>query len=211
VPTGQLLGYLISERGIEGNPKKIQAIINMQPPKMLRHVQQLTGRLAALSCFISKLSEKALPFYRLLQKTDNFRWIEEAQATFDDLKRRLSTSRVLVTPQEKEPMLLYIAATNQVVSSVLLVERVEDGKEHGVQRPLYYLSEVLSLTKQRYPHYQKLAYAIYMTGKKLPHYFECPSIVVVASNPVSSILNNLDTTGRVSLWGITLGPWEITY
>jgi ribonuclease HI len=108
-------------------------------------------------------------------------------------------------------MLLYIAATNQVVSSVLLVERAEEGKEHGVQRPVYYLSEVLSPTKQRYPHYQKLAYAIYMTGKKLPHYFECHSIIVVASNLVSSILNNPDATGCVSLWGITLGPWEITY
>jgi hypothetical protein len=50
-----------------------------------------------------------------------------------------------------------------------------------------------------------------MTGKKLPHYFECHSIIVVASTLVSSILNNPDATGRVSLWGITLGPWEITY
>jgi hypothetical protein len=158
-PTGQLLGYLISERGIEGNPEKIKAIISMQPSKMLRHVQQLTGRLAALSRFISKLGEKALPFYRLLRKIDNFTWTEEAQAAFDDLKRRLSTSPFLVTPREKEPMLLYIAATNQVVSSVLVVERAEEGKEHGVQRPVYYLSEVLSPTKQRYPHYQKLAYA----------------------------------------------------
>jgi hypothetical protein len=211
VPTGQLLGYLISERGIEGNPEKIQAIINMQPPKMLRHVQQLTGRLAALSRFISKLGEKALPFYRLLRKTDKFTWTEEAQAAFDDLKHRLSTSPILVTPREKEPMLLYIAATNQVVSTALVVERAEDGKDHGVQRPVYYLSEVLSPTKQRYPHYQKLAYTIYMTGKKLPHYFECHSIIVVASTPVSSILNNPDATGRVSLWGIILGPWEITY
>jgi hypothetical protein len=108
-------------------------------------------------------------------------------------------------------MLLYIAATNQVVSSTLVVERVEDGKEHEVQRPVYYLSEVLSPTKQRYPHYQKLAYAIYMTGKKLPHYFECHSIIVVASTPVSSILNNPDVIGHVLLSGITLGPWEITY
>jgi hypothetical protein len=113
----------------------------------------LTGHLAALSCFISKLGEKALPFYRLLRKTDKFTWIEEAQAMFDDLKRRLSTSLVLVTPREKEPMLLYIAATNQVVSSALVVEHTEDGKEHGVQRPVYYLSEVLSPTKKRYPHY----------------------------------------------------------
>jgi hypothetical protein len=75
---GQLLGYLISERGIEGNSEKIQAIFNMQPPKMPRHVQQLTGRLAALSRFISKLSKKDLPFYRLLRKMDNFTWTEEA-------------------------------------------------------------------------------------------------------------------------------------
>jgi hypothetical protein len=166
VPTGQLLGYLISEKGIEGNPEKIQAIINMQPPKTLRHVQQLTGRLATLSRFISMLGEKALPFYRLLRKTGNFTWTEEAQAAFDDLKRRLSTSPVLVTPREKEPMLLYIVATNQVVSSALVVERAEDGKEHRVQRPVYYLSKVLSPNKQMYPYYQKLAYAIYMIGKK---------------------------------------------
>jgi hypothetical protein len=103
-------------------------------------------------------------------------------------------------------MVLYIATMNQVVSSALVVERAEDGKEHGVQRLVYYLSEFLSPTKQRYPHYQKLAYAIYMIGKKLPHYFECHSIIVVASTPLSSILNYPDATGHVSLWGITLGP-----
>jgi hypothetical protein len=74
VPTGQLLGYLIFERGIEGNPEKIRAIIGMQPSQTLRHVQQLTGRLAALSRFISKLGEKALPFYQLLIKSDKFAW-----------------------------------------------------------------------------------------------------------------------------------------
>ena len=59
-----------------------------------------------------------------------------------------------------EPMLLYIAATMQVVSTVLVVERQEAGKVHGVQRPVYYLSEVLTPAKQRYPHHQKLAYAV---------------------------------------------------
>jgi hypothetical protein len=72
----------------------------------------LRGRLAALSRFISKLGEKTLPFNQLLRKTDKFAWTTEAQAAFDDLKRRLSTSPVLVTLHEKEPMLLYIAATN---------------------------------------------------------------------------------------------------
>jgi hypothetical protein len=154
-----------------------------------------------LNCFISKLREKALPFYRLLRKIEKFTWIAEAQAAFDDLKHCLSTSPVLVTPREKEPMLLYIAATNQVVSSALVVECAEEGKEHGVQRTVYYLSEVLSPTKQRYPHYQKLAYAIYMIGKKLPHYFDCHFIVVGASTLVSSIIKNPDAMGRVLAMG----------
>jgi hypothetical protein len=94
---------------------------------------------------------------------------------------------------------------------VLVVKHVEEGKAHGEQRPVYYFSEVLSPKKQRYPHYQKIAYAIYIMGKKLLHYFECHPIIVVASKPVSSILNNPDAMGRVSLRGITLVPWEITY
>ena len=58
-------------------------------------------------------------------------------------------SPVLVTPYDKEPMLLYIASTTQVISTVLIVEREEAGKIHGVQRPVYYLSEVLTLAKQQ--------------------------------------------------------------
>jgi hypothetical protein len=76
----------------------------------------------------------------------------------------LSTPPVLVAPKEKEPLLLYIAATHQVVSTVLVVERSEEGKAYGVQRPVYFVSEVLSPTKQRYPHYQKLAYSIFTTA-----------------------------------------------
>jgi hypothetical protein len=72
-----------------------------------------------------------------------------------------------VAPKEKEPLLLYIAATPQVVSTVLVVEREEEeGKVHGVQRPVYFISEVLSPSKQRYPQYQKLAYGVVTTARK---------------------------------------------
>ena len=103
-------------------------------------------------------------------------------------------------------MLLYIAATNQVVSSVLVVEREEAGKVHGVQRPVYYLSEVLSLPKQRYPHYQKLAYGVFRTARRLRHYFMEHPIVMVSEAPLANILNNPEAIGRVSLWGIELSP-----
>jgi hypothetical protein len=83
--------------------------------------------------------------------------------SFRAVEKVLSTPPVLVTPNEKEPLLLYIAATYQVVSTVLVVERSEEGKAHGVHRPVYFISEVLSPTKQRYPHYQKLAYSVFTT------------------------------------------------
>jgi hypothetical protein len=88
-------------------------------------------------------------------------------ATFAHLKKVLSTPPVLVAPKEREPLLLYIAATHQVVSTVLVVEQSEEGKAHGVQWPLYFLSEVLSPSKQHYPHYQKLVYNVFMIARKL--------------------------------------------
>jgi hypothetical protein len=79
----------------------------------------------------------------------------------------LSTPPVLVASNEKEPLLLYIAATHKVVSMVLIVERSKEGKAQEVQRPVYFLSELLSPSKQRYPHYQKLVYSMFMTAQRL--------------------------------------------
>jgi hypothetical protein len=126
-------------------------------------------------------------------------------------KKVLSTPPVLVAPKEKEPLLLYIATTHQVVSTVLVVERSEEGKAHGVQRPVYFVSNVLSPTKQRYPHYQKLAYSVFTTARKLRQYFAVHPIIVVNEAPLSNILNNPSATGRVSLCGIELSPLDITY
>jgi hypothetical protein len=184
VSAGQLLGFLVSARGIEANPEKIQAILTMGKPAKLHDVQKLAGRVAALSRFVTRLGEKALPIYALMKKSDDkFEWTEEADTAFAQLKNVLSTPPVLVAPNEKEPLLLYIAATHQVVSTVLVVKRSEEGKTHGVQRPVYFRSKVLSPTKQRYPHYQKLAYSIFTTARKLQQYFAVHPIIVVKRSP----------------------------
>src|SRR4051812_45696240 len=108
----------------------------MKPPQELREIQRLTGCLAALNRFISRLGEKGLPLYQLMKKSPNFVWTEEAQVTFDELKKQLSTRPVLAAPKEKEPLLLYIAATRQVVSVAIVVEREEEGKAQRVQKPV---------------------------------------------------------------------------
>src|SRR3954466_12206921 len=166
----------------------------MEKPKNLKGVQQLAGRIAALSRFISRMGEKALPFYQLLRKADKFEWTPEVDDAFEELKRLLSTSPVLVTPKERKTLLLYIEATHQVVSTVLVVERPEDGKTHGVQCPIYYLSEVLPPKKQRYPHYQKLSYGVFMMARRLRHYFQEHQVMVVNEALLNSILNNPEAT-----------------
>jgi ribonuclease HI len=142
---------------------------------------------------------------------DKFEWTKEADVAFAQLKKVFSTPLLLVAPNEKEPLLLYIAATHQVVSTVLVVERSGEGKAHCVQRLVYFISEVLSPTKQRYPHYQKLAYSVFTIAQKLRQYFVMHPILVVNEAPLSNILNNPSATGRVSLWGIELSPLDITY
>jgi dsDNA-binding SOS-regulon protein len=105
----------------------------MGKPTKLHDVQKLAGRVAALSRFVARLGEKALPFYALMKKSDDkFEWTEEADTAFAQLKKVLSTPPVLVAPNKKEPLILYIAATHQVVSTVLVVERSEEGKAYGV-------------------------------------------------------------------------------
>ncbi|KAK1678208.1 hypothetical protein QYE76_039056 [Lolium multiflorum] len=143
VPAGELLGFLVSAREIEANPEKIQAIIMMRKPTKLKEIQQLTGRVATLSRFVVRLGEKALLFYALIKQGEKFMRNEEADRAFEDLKRTISTPPVLVAPKDKEPLLLYIAATPQVVNTVLVVEKEEEGKIHGVQHPMTSLIESL--------------------------------------------------------------------
>ena len=197
VPSG-LLGFLVSHRGIEASTKQIQAITEMGPPRSVKDVQKLTGCMAALNHFISRLGEKGLPFFKLLKKTDKFEWTEEANEAFKKLKANLTSSPVLTPPKKYEDMMLYIMATSTVISTTIVVEREEEGRVYKVQRPVYYISEVLSESKIRYPHVQKLLYALLITSHKLRHYFESHKITVMTDFTLEDILHNRDTTRRIS-------------
>jgi hypothetical protein len=197
VPRGMLLGFVVSERGIEANPDKISAIINMGPIKNLKGVQDVTGCLAALSRFITQLGE-------LMKKSDHFTWTPEAQEALDSLKNILKSPSILTAPTKEEPMLLYILATTRVVSAVLVVEREEPRRSQKVQRLVYFVSEVLSDSKTHYSHMQKLVYAILMTKHKLRHYFDMHPITVVSKYPLGEVIQNPEAEGRITKWALEL-------
>src|SRR5438128_883183 len=160
---------MVGASGISANPEKIKAINCMRPPTSPRDVQSLMGRMAALSRFISRLKGRSLPFFKALRKHDRFKWTQEAQEVFDDLKRYLSSAPLLTTPKPGEVLLLYLTTSPQAVSIVLVAERNKD------QQPIYYVSKILHGPKEHYTEVEKLLYALFMTSRKLRHYFQAHS------------------------------------
>ena len=130
VATGKFLGFMVSYRGIEANPEKIKAILDIKPPQSIKEVQSLTGRVAAFNRFVSKATDKCLPFFKVLKKA--FEWTDECQRAFQDLKTYLVTAPLLSPSVMGEELFLYLAVTPHAVSSALIKE---EGK---AQKPVYY-------------------------------------------------------------------------
>jgi hypothetical protein len=126
-------------------------MMKMKPPKCVKDMQKLTGCMAVLSRFISRLGEKGLPFFKLLKAKEKFEWSKEADTAFAELKQFLTSPPVLTVPKEGKTLLLHIAATNQVVNIAIVIEHEEVGHVFKVQRPVYFISEVLNESKTRYP------------------------------------------------------------
>ena len=123
VEAGKFLGFMLTERGIEANPEKCAAIIAMQSPTSVKEVQQLKGRMAALSRFVSAGGEKGHPYFQCLKRNSRFAWIDECEATFIKLKEYLATPPVLCKPVADVPLRLYFAVTERAISSVLVQEQ----------------------------------------------------------------------------------------
>jgi hypothetical protein len=152
ITRGKILGCLVSMKGIEANPDKIRAITQMQPMQSRKKVQNLTGRIASLNRFISKLAEHSLSFFAILRGSVKVEWGAEQQKDFKDLKSYLEKLPTLSSPKQGQPLILYVSATHAAFSRALLVkkETVSNGKAAKQQFPVYFVSEVLSRSKRYY-------------------------------------------------------------
>ena len=120
VALGKFLGFMVSQRGIKANPEKVRAIIDMMSPRTVKEVQKLTGRIAALNRFVSRATDKCLPFFKTLKKA--FAWTDECEAAFQELKRYLSSPPLLSPSKEGENLYLYLAVSASAVSAALIRE-----------------------------------------------------------------------------------------
>jgi hypothetical protein len=174
--------------------------------------------LAALSRFISRLAKRALPYFKLLQKSGPFTWTEEAEQAFQESKQHLASLLILVSPEPREPLYLYITAAVEAVTMVLVTERVtQEGQgpeslepaigSWTIQKPVYYVSEVLHEAKARYLETHKFLYVVLVASRKLRHYFQAHRVVVVTSFPLRAILHNSNATGNIAKWAAELAEF----
>ena len=176
VTTGKFIGFMVSQRGIEANPDKIRAIMEMTPPRNVKEVQSLNGKVAALNRFVSRAMDKCFPFFCTLKKS--FEWTVECQQAFKELKAYLSALPLLRPSQLGEELFLYLAVSPIVVSTALIRE------EEKVQKPVYYTNWVLCGAEERYPPMEKLAFALVMATRKLKPYFQAHTVVVLTDKPL---------------------------
>ncbi|XP_074297785.1 uncharacterized protein LOC141628558 [Silene latifolia] len=124
-------------RGIEANTEQVKAVLQLESPEKPKDVQRIAGKVAALSRFISRSSEKCRIFYNILRKSQKFEWTADHDQAFRELKHYPSTPPLLSKPEQGEPLFLYLAVTEVEVSAVLVREQ---GKE---QKPVYYVRKFL--------------------------------------------------------------------
>ena len=201
----KFLGLMVSKRGIESNPNKIRAILDMEAPISIKDVQKLTGRLAALGRFIYKSREKCLPFFKTLKKAKVFTWNEESQKAFEDLKWHMAISQLLAKPSQGEVLYLYLAVSDKALSVVLVKQ------EDKVQKPIYYVIMVLHGVELNYSTIEKFALAMITTSRKLRPYFWAHTIKVPTDQPLRNIIHIPRASGRLIKWAIELGEFNIMY
>ena len=148
----------------------------MAPPKNVKKVQNLNGKVAALNKFMLRATNKCLPFFRMLKKS--FEWTAKCQQAFEDLKAYLSSSPLLSPSKPGEELFLNLAVSPTTVSAALIIE------EDQVQKLVYYSSRALRGAKESYPLMEKLVFTLVTTACKLKPYFQTHMVIVLTDKPL---------------------------
>ncbi|KAL0396359.1 UNVERIFIED_CONTAM: Transposon Ty3-G Gag-Pol polyprotein [Sesamum calycinum] len=171
----------------------------------MMEVQRLTGRLATLNRFISRSSDRGLPFFKVLKKREKFQWTPQCQEAFEKLKEYLASPPLLTKPKDEETLYLYLATSQGAISAVLTRE---EGRDH---QPIYYVSKTLQGAEEKYPPIEKLAFALVVTARRLRPYFQSHPIVVLTNHPLKRVLAEPNISGRMVKWAVELSEYGIEY
>ncbi|GKA07731.1 reverse transcriptase domain-containing protein [Tanacetum coccineum] len=201
---------MVTFKGIRANPKKTKVIANLQSPWTLKEMQSLSGKLAALNIFLARSAKRSLPIFDTLksitkENKEEYRWTEEAEKSFQEMKKVIIELPLLTTPKKGETLYVYLAATTEAVSVVLLTKQKEK------QCPVYYISRTLNEAERNYDPLEKLALSLLHMSRRLRRYFETHPIKVISDQPIKQILSKAQASGKLAKYSMELGSYNITY
>ncbi|CAL8134521.1 unnamed protein product [Prunus armeniaca] len=209
VQAGNFLGFLVHQRGIEIDKNKAKSIIEALPPRNKKELQSLLGKINFLRRFISNSAGKIQPFSSLLRlkQEQTFKWEEQHQQAFEEIKHYLSNPPVLSPPKRGRPLKLYISASEVSIGSLL----VQDNKE-GKEQAVYYLSRTLTEVERKYSAIERLCLALYFTAVKLRHYMLPYTIYIIAKTDlIKYMLTRPMLRGRIGKWTLALTEFAFRY
>nr|GEX29997.1 reverse transcriptase domain-containing protein [Tanacetum cinerariifolium] len=161
---GVFLGYVVTLEGIKPCPDKTATVLQLPSPQTIKEVQSLNGKFASLNRFLYKSAEKSLPLFKTLKKCikkSDFHWTVEVEQDFKQLKQHLSELPLLVAPKPKEELIVYLSATYEAISAVLMTEK------GVIQTPIYFISRALQGPELNYTQMEKLVMSLVFAAKRL--------------------------------------------
>ncbi|KAL4580201.1 hypothetical protein LXL04_016385 [Taraxacum kok-saghyz] len=183
---GKFLGHIVTEQGIQANPVKVKALMDLQTPKTMKDIQSLNGKMAALGRFLAKSAIKSIPFFKAVKQhtgKSKIEWTIEAESALQQLKQHLLT----------------------LPTAVLIAER--DKK----QVPVYFVSRVLQGSELNYSTIEKLTLSLIHAVRRLRRYFQAHPVSVLTNQPIRQIMMQPERSGRMTKWAIELGEYDIHY
>ena len=183
----KFLGFMVSQQGIKANPKKVKAIFDMTLPRIVKEVQRLTGWIAALNRFVSKATDKCLPFLKTFKQV--FQCTDECEAAFQSLKEYLAKPPLLSPSTEGEDLFLYLAVSQTAVSSALILE------EFRAQQPIYCTSQAFQGVEMKYSRIEKMAFSLIVISRKFHLYIQAHTIMIKTDQPIWKAMSKPNGVG----------------
>ncbi|GAU49605.1 hypothetical protein TSUD_407700 [Trifolium subterraneum] len=208
VRSKKLLGFIVSQKGIEVDPDKVRVIREMPAPQTEKQVRGFLGRLNYISRFISHMTTTCGPIFKLLRKNQGIVWTEDCQKAFDSIKEYLIEPPILIPPVEGRPLIMYLTVLEESMGCVLGQQDETGRKEHAI----YYLSKKFTDCESRYSMLEKTCCALAWAAKRLRHYLINHTTWLISKmDPIKYIFEKAALTGRIARWQMLLSEYDIEY
>jgi ribonuclease HI len=208
VTSGKLLGFIVSGRGIEIDPAKVQSIRSMPAPRTEKEIRSFLGRINYIARFIAQLTATCEPLFKLVRKDVKIKWTEDCQKAFDKIKEYLLNPPILVPPTPGRPLILYLTV-QEASMGCMLGQQDETGKK---EQAIYYLSKKFTEPETRYLLVEKTCCALAWASKKLRQYMLYYTTWLVSRmDPIKYIFEKPALTGKIAQWQVLLSEFDILF